>query len=179
MPRGLAGDSTERDGTEKLHQIELRDQVDGALAEGFQIPSPDPVVHRRHSIAGEGFDVLCGHDVGLLGKQLLVINVHVLQDDGRYVMIAAGIVAAGVPARRGLIRLRVLLPVFQESDHVFLSDSIRVRPLAGILTGDLAAAQEISGGLFADVAELVKLLHGQLVGDFAPVDVVHSNTPQK
>ena len=52
-------------------------------------------------------------------------------------------------------------------------------PLAGILAGDLAAAQEIPGGLFADVAELVKLLHGQLVGDFAPVDVVHSNTPQK
>lgn len=52
-------------------------------------------------------------------------------------------------------------------------------PLAGILAGDLAAAQKIPGGLFADVAELVKLLHGQLIGEFAPVDVVHSNTPQK
>jgi len=48
-------------------------------------------------------------------------------------------------------------------------------PLAGILAGDLTAAQEIPGSLFADVAELVKLLHGQLVGDFAPVDVVYSN----
>ena len=93
--------------------------------------------------------------------------------------MAAGIVAAGVPARRGLVRLRVLLPVFQESDHVFLSDGIRMGSLAGILAGDLTAAQEIPGSLFADVAELVKLLHGQLVGDFAPVDVVYSNTPQK
>ena len=41
-------------------------------------------------------------------------------------------------------------------------------PLAGILARDLAAAQEIPGSLFADVAELVKLLHGQLVGDVAP-----------
>ena len=93
--------------------------------------------------------------------------------------MAAGIVAAGVPARRGLVRLRVLLPVSQKSDHVFLSDGIRMGPFAGIFAGDLTAAQEIPCGLFADVAELVKLLHGQLVGDFAPVDVVHSNTPQK
>ena len=71
------------------------------------------------------------------------------------------------------------MSVLREGYHASFSDGIRVGPLAGILTGDLAAAQEIPGGLFADVAELVKLLHGQLVRDFAPVDVVHSNTPQK
>ena len=111
--------------------------------------------------------------------KFLVVHVHVFQDDGRNVVIAAWIVAAGVPARWGLIRLRVLLPVFQKSDHVFLSDGIRMGPFAGIPAGDLAAAQEIPGSLFADVAELLKLLYGQLVGDIAPVDVVHSNTPQK
>lgn len=93
--------------------------------------------------------------------------------------MAAEIVAAGVPARRGFIRLWELLSVFKKSDHVFLSDSIRMGSLAGIPAGDLAAAQKIPCGLFADVAELVKLLHGQLVGEFVPVDVVHSNTPQK
>ena len=179
MPRRLADDGAERDGAEELHQIELGDQIDGALAEGFQIPTPDPVVHRGHGVAGDGFNVLGGHDVGLFGKQLLVVHVHILQDDGRNIVTATGIVAAGVPARRGLVRLRELLPVLQESDHVFLSDGIRMGPFAGIPAGDLAAAQEIPGSLFADVAELVKLLHGQLVGDFAPVNVVHSNTPQK
>ncbi len=178
VPRRFAGDGAERDRAEKLHQIELGDQIDGALAEGFQIPTPDPIVHRGHGVAGESFDVLGGHDVVPLGEQLFVVHVHVLQDDGRDVVMAAGIVAAGVPARRGFIRLRELLPILEESDHVFFSDGIRVGPLAGILTGDLAAAQEIPGSLFADVAELVKLFHGQLVGDFAPVDVVHSNTPQ-
>ena len=68
MPRSLAGDGAERDGAEKLHQIELRDQIDGALVEGFQIPTPDPVIHRGHGVAGEGFDVLGGHDVGLFCK---------------------------------------------------------------------------------------------------------------
>ena len=71
------------------------------------------------------------------------------------------------------------MSVLLEGYHVFLSDGIRMGPLAGILTGDLTAAQEIPGGIFADMAELIKLLHGQLVRDFAPVDVVHSNTPQK
>ena len=71
------------------------------------------------------------------------------------------------------------MSVLLEGYHVSFSDGIRVGPLAGILTGDLAAAQEIPGSLFADVAELVKLLHGQLVRDFTPIDVVHSNTPQK
>ena len=134
---GLAGGGVERDGAENINQIELRDQIDGALAKGFQIPAQDPVVHRRHAVA------------------------------------------VGVPARRGFVRLRVLLLVFQECDYVFLSDGIRMGLLAGIFAGDLAASQETSCGLFADVAELVKLLHGQFVGDFAPVDVVHSNTPQK
>ena len=128
----LAGDGAERDRAEKPHQIPLGDQIDGALAEGLQIPTPDPVVHRRHGVAGEGFDVLGGHDVGLFGEQLLIVHVHVLQDDGRNIVMAAGIVAAGVPARRGLVCLRELLPVFQESDHVFLSDGIRMGPLAGI-----------------------------------------------
>ena len=179
MPRCFADDGTERDGAEELHQIPLGDQVDGALAESFQIPTPDPVVHRGHLVASKGLDFLGGDDVGELGKQLFVIDVHILQDDGRDVVAAAGIVATGVPARWGFIRLRVLLPVLQVRDHVFFSDGITMRPFAGIFAGDLPAAQEIPGGLFADVAELVKLLHGQFVGDFAPVDVVHSNTPQK
>ena len=110
MPRRLADDGAERDGAEELHQIELGDQIDGALAEGFQIPTPDPVIHRGHGIIGEGFDILCGHDVGLFGKQLFVVHVYILQDDGRNIVMAAGIIATGVPARRGLVRLRVLLP---------------------------------------------------------------------
>ena len=54
-------------------------------------------------------------------KQLLVIYVHISHNDGRDVVMAAGIVAAGVPAQRSLVRLRELLPIFQKSDHVFLS----------------------------------------------------------
>ena len=48
------------------------------------------------------------------------------------------------------------MSVLLEGYHVSFSDGIRMGPLAGILAGDLAAAQEIPGSLFADVAELVK-----------------------
>ena len=62
------------DGTEKLHQINLRNVVDIVFPERLDVSLIAPVVDCSFSVAGDVGNRLGGQHIGIVGEQLSIIQ---------------------------------------------------------------------------------------------------------
>ena len=93
--------------------------------------------------------------------------------------MGSDILAAGVPPRYFLIGLGMFLTFLQIGNDVLFPDRIAASSLAAVCTVDFAASQQVTGSLFADMAQLMALLHIQRFGNVIQDEFIfHCNTPQ-
>ena len=76
MPEAFTGDGAEGQGAEEIHKKDFRDTELQSLLEGLQRPAAAPVVDGGQSVAGQGDNILHGHDILIFAEQFGVIVVH-------------------------------------------------------------------------------------------------------
>lgn len=181
MPVGFPGDRAAIGRAEKFDEISFRDVVDIAALKGFQLPAGAPVVDGGLAVAGQLADLQSGQNIFVLGEQVGIIIVHILQDFRRKMDFQFDLIVAFIPPLRCGIGFRENLAVLQIGNHVFLFDLIAACLLACVVAGYLSALQKIPGGGLADMANPIQLILRDDIGNLVPVDgcVIHSNTPFK
>ena len=76
MPQAFAGDGTECQGAEKVDEKDFRYVKELSFAERFKLPSVAPIIYGGFGVAGQGDNILHGHDILILAEQFGVIVVH-------------------------------------------------------------------------------------------------------
>ena len=141
----------------------------------------DPLVDRFHGIAGDGMYVRSGKHVGFILQNFCIVHGQILQKlrinvresfDGSF-----GFIALVVPAMYGLINLRPGFPLTKIGFHVFFANLVTPCFFAGVDTWHLPALKQKERSLFADAAELIKLLFRYYFRNLSPVDFLHHDTP--
>ena len=179
MPRRFAGDGAEVGRAEELHQIDLRNVVDIVFPERLDVPLIAPVVDGGFSVAGDFGDRLGGQYIGIVGEQIGIIQLQMLPHDWGNLFLHPDSIIPFVPARRGGVAFGEHLAVFQIGNDIFLFDFVAAGFPARVLAGDFSALEQVQGGRFADVANVIQLILRDHIGDIVPVDCVffHDNTP--
>ena len=76
MPQAFAGDGTEGQRTEKVDEENFRYVKELSFAERFKLPMVAPIIDGGFGVAGQGDNILNGHDILILAEQIGVIVVH-------------------------------------------------------------------------------------------------------
>ena len=76
MPQAFAGDGTEGQRTEKVDQKDFRYVKELSFAERFKLTTVAPIIYGGFGVAGQGDNILHGHDILILAEQFGVIVVH-------------------------------------------------------------------------------------------------------
>ena len=76
MPKAFAGDGTKAQRTEKVDEKDFRYVKKLSFAEGFKLPTVAPIIDCGFGVAGQGDNILHGHDILIFAEQLGVIVVH-------------------------------------------------------------------------------------------------------
>ena len=92
-----------------------------------------------------------------------------LPHDWGHLFLHPDSIIALVPARRGRVAFREHLAVFQIGNHIFLFDFVAAGFPARVLAGDFPALEQVQGGRFADVANLIKLFFVDYIGNVIPI----------
>ena len=76
MPQAFAGDGTEGRRTEKVDEENFRYVKELSFAERFKLPTVAPIIYGGFIVAGQGDNLLHGHDILIFAEQFGVIVVH-------------------------------------------------------------------------------------------------------
>ena len=76
MPQAFAGDGTEGQRTEKVYKKNFRYVKELSFAERFKLTTVAPIIYGGFGVAGQGDNILHGHDILILAEQFGVIVVH-------------------------------------------------------------------------------------------------------
>ena len=76
MPQAFAGDGTEGQRTEKVDEEDFRYVKELSFAERFKLPTVAPIIYGGFGVAGQGDNLLHGHDIFIFAEQFGVIVVH-------------------------------------------------------------------------------------------------------
>ena len=63
MPQAFAGDGAEGQGAEKVDEKDFRYVKELSFAERFQLPTVAPIIDGGFGVAGQGDNILHGHDI--------------------------------------------------------------------------------------------------------------------
>ena len=76
MPQAFAGDGTEGQRTEKVYKKNFRYVKEFSFAKRFKLPTVAPIIYGGFGVAGQGDNILNGHDIFVFIEQFGVIVVH-------------------------------------------------------------------------------------------------------
>ena len=76
MPQAFAGDGTEGQRAEKVDEENFRYVKELSFAERFKLPTVAPIIDGGFGVAGQGDNILNGHDILIFAEQFGVIVVH-------------------------------------------------------------------------------------------------------
>ena len=170
MPQAFAGDGTEGQRREKVYKKNFRYVKELSFAEGFKFPTVAPIIYGGFGVAGQGDNILHGHDILIFAEQLGVIVVHLPENIlGQFLGELCHIVGA-VPALRCRIEFRENRPFLQICFHILFSDFIALGFLIQPLAGHLAAFEQVQRRGLADVANAEELLLVHHFGNTVPVN---------
>ena len=80
MPQAFAGDGTEGQRTEKVYKKNFRYVKELSFAERFKLPTVAPIIDGSFGVAGQGDNILHGHDILIFAEQFGIIVVHLPED---------------------------------------------------------------------------------------------------
>ena len=63
MPQAFTGDGTEGQGTEKVYEEDFRYVKELPFAERFKLTTVAPIIYGGFGVAGQGDNILHGHDI--------------------------------------------------------------------------------------------------------------------
>lgn len=63
MPQAFAGDGTKGQGAEKVDEEDFRYVKELSFAKRFQFPTVAPIIDCSFGVAGQGDNILYGHDI--------------------------------------------------------------------------------------------------------------------
>lgn len=76
MPQAFAGDGTEGQRAEKVDEENFRYVKELSFAERFKLPTVAPIIDGGFGVAGQGDNILHGHDIFVFIEQFGIIVVH-------------------------------------------------------------------------------------------------------
>ena len=76
MPQAFSGDGTEGQRAEKVDEEDFRYVKELSFAERFKLTTVAPIIYGGFGVAGQGDNILHGHDILILDEQFCVIVVH-------------------------------------------------------------------------------------------------------
>ena len=76
MPQAFTGDGTEGQRTEKVDEKDFRYVKELSFAERFNLTTVAPIIDCSFGVAGQGDNILHGHDIFVLIEQFGIIVVH-------------------------------------------------------------------------------------------------------
>lgn len=68
MPKAFAGDGTEGHRTEKVDEEDFRYVKELSFAERFKLPTVAPIIDCSFGVAGQGDNILHGHDIFIFAE---------------------------------------------------------------------------------------------------------------
>ena len=170
MPQAFAGDGTEGQGAEKVDEEDFRYVKELSFAERFKLPTVAPIIDGGFGVAGQGDNILHGHDILIFAEQFGIIVVHLSQyilrqffGELRYIMTA-------VPSPRCGIKFRVNCSLFKVRPDILFFDFIASGFLACPLAGHFAAFEQMQSRGLADMANPIKLILIHHIGNAVPVN---------
>ena len=170
MPQAFAGDGTEGQRREKVYKKNFRYVKELSFAEGFKFPTVAPIIYGGFGVAGQGDNILHGHDILIFAEQLGVIVVHLPENIlGQFLGELCHIVGA-VPALRCRIEFGENRPLLQIGLYILFPDFIAPCLFAGAHAGNLAALKQMQCRGLADMADPKELLLVHYIGNAVPVD---------
>ena len=170
MPQAFAGDGTEGQRREKVYKKNFRYVKELSFADGFKFPTVAPIIYGDFGVAGQGDNILHGHDILIFAEQFGIIVVHLpeyilWQFFGELCHIVTAVPSTGCRIKLGVngsllkVRPNILF-------HNFIAPGFLTRPL----TGHLAAFEQMQRRGLADVAYSEELLLVHHLGNAVPVD---------
>ena len=170
MPKTFAGDGTEGQRTEKVDEEDFRYVKELSFAERFKLPTVTPIIDCGFGIAGQGDNILHGHDILIFAEQFGVIVVHLPKNIlGQFFGKLRHIMAA-VPSPRCGIKLGVNSSLLKVRSDILFFDFIASGFLARPLAGHLTAFEQMQSRGFADMAKPIKLIFVHHIGHAVPVN---------
>lgn len=170
MPQAFSGDGTEGQRTEKVDEENFRYVKELSFAERFKLPTVAPIIYGGFGVAGQGDNILNGHDILIFAKQFGVIAVHLPKYIlGQFLGELRHIVTA-VPSPRCRIKLGVNGSFLKVRPNILFFDFIAPCFLARPLTGNLAAFEQMQRRGFADMAKAIKLILVHHIGNAVPIN---------
>ena len=143
MPQAFAGDGTEGQRTEKVYKKNFRYVKELSFAERFKLPTVAPIIYGGFGVAGQGDNILHGHDILILAEQFGVIVVHLPENilgqffgELRHIMTA-------VPSPRCGIKFGISGSFLKVRPNILFFDFIAPCFLARPLAGYLAAFKQV------------------------------------
>ena len=76
MPEAFTGDGAEGQGAEEIHKKDFRYVKELSFAERFKLPTVAPIIDGGFGVAGQGDNILHGHDIFVFIEQFGIIVVH-------------------------------------------------------------------------------------------------------
>ena len=170
MPQAFAGDGTEGQRTEKVDEEDFRYVKELSFAERFKLTTVAPIIDGGFGVAGQGDNILNGHDIFVFIEQFGVIVVHLLEDIlGQFLGELRHIMTA-VPSPRCGIEFGIDGSFLKVGPHILFFDFIAPGFLARPLAGHLAAFEQMQRRGFADMAKAIKLILVHHIGHAVPVN---------
>ena len=178
MLRGTDGDPVEPGGEQIFDEFGLGDQKFIADLKVFQISFSAPAEDGSPAVPGEFADIR--HRDQILFVAEFLFQIGPVHPPFRHVQIVYGRrcgflyfrirIARGsdIPSRGSLVFERMEPAVDQIMDDILGFDGVAAGLLAGILTGDKTACEQIQRGAFADVRHLIELILGHGFRVFLP-----------
>ena len=172
MPFGFVAHRAEFLVAEEVNQIGFRYVIGAVTDEMRHTVFAAPLVYGGFAVAGERYDFIGRHHIGAADKQRCIVAVKPVQSFRRQLSrhTDALVSLCPIPAGGSRIVLRVHPTLMEIVLHILFTDLIAACPFARIPAGDLAALQKISGGGFADMADLIELFFCDKVRNLIPID---------
>lgn len=143
MPKAFAGDGTEGQRTEKVDEEDFRYVKELSFAERVKLPTVAPIIYGGFGVAGQGDNILHGHDILIFAEQFGVIVVHLPEDIlGQFLGKLCNIMTA-VPSPRCRIKLGINGSFLKVRPNILFFDFIAPCFLACPLAGHLAAFEQM------------------------------------
>ena len=170
MPQAFAGDGTEGQRAEKVDEENFRYVKELSFAERFKLPTVAPIIDGGFGVAGQGDNILHGHDIFVFIEQFGVIVVHLPEDILGQFFGELRHIMTSVPSTGCGIKLGVNGSFLKVRPNILFFDFIAPCFLARPLTGNLATFEQMQCRRLADMAEPIKLILIHHIGHAVPVN---------
>ena len=158
MPQAFVGDGTEGQRREKVYMKNFRYVKELSFAEGFKFPTVAPIIYGGFGVAGQGDNILHGHDIFIFAEQFGIIVVHLPEYILWQFFGELCHIVTAVPSTGCRIKLGVNGSLLKVRPNILFLNFIAPSFLACPLAGHLAAFEHVQSRGLADMAKSVKLI---------------------